>query len=79
MFTGANGKLFFCAIFVLNLLNRRILGSLGLKISFDTFLIFCGIRLDFKFKKQPFRAFRGSCDISSFFVKKLSFRVSFVK
>ena len=45
--------------------------------SFDTSLILCGIRLDFKFKKQPFCVFRCSCDISSFFVKTLSFRVFF--
>ena len=44
-------------------------------ISLDTSLILCGIRLDFKFKKQPFRDFRGPCDISRFFVKKLSFSV----
>ena len=36
-------------------------------ISFDISLILCGICLDFKFKKQPFRDFRGPCEISSVF------------
>ena len=47
-------------------------------ILLDTSLIFCGIRLYFKFKKQPFRVFRDTCEISSLFVKKLSFSVFFL-
>ena len=69
VYRGQWKTVFFCAIFVLNLLNRRVLGLLGLK-NLIWYLLF---------KKQPFRVFRGSCDISSFFVKKLTFRVSFVK
>ena len=33
------------------------------------------ILLSFKHKKQPFRVFRGKCQVSSFFVEKLCFSV----
>ena len=68
-------RFYFGAIFVTNLLNRSILGFVRRTISFNTSLILCSIRLEFKFKKQPFRVFRGPCEISSFFVNKLSFSV----
>ena len=77
VYRGQWETFFVCAIFVLNLLNRRILVFLDWTISFDTFFILCGIRLDFKFKKQPFRVFKGSCYISRFFVKKKKFSCFF--
>ena len=56
-------------------LNTSLVDLLWMKSYIDASTILYRIHLGFKLKKRPFRVFRGSCQILSFFVKKGWFSV----
>ena len=69
----------FCVLILLKSYEIEVFQVyLDLTILFDTSLILCGIRLDFKLKKELFRFFRDPWNISSFSFKKLRFRGFFL-
>ena len=75
IFQGPTLEIVFLCCFLWIGLNRSLLDLFWMKTYIWYFRDPLSYRSSFKLKKQPFRVFRGPCQISSFFAKKVCFSV----